>query len=139
MVSKIFSRSRGLESSVKLSKPNSAGDAGADERAERRRRHVRHLAQQVDVFGMVRELVVADQRPIGFAAGSAELVLVQLLEGLALVELNRSIEVLEQLPLGNVHYLQLQLGAGLAVHHQVVQTAPRTFELLERRGVHDRH
>ena len=39
--------------------------------------------------GMVGELVVADQGAVGLAAGRAELVLVELLEDLALVELDR--------------------------------------------------
>ena len=70
---------------------------------------------------MVGELVVADQGAVRLAAGHAELVFVELLEDLALVELDRPVHVLEQLPLGDVQHLELQLGAGFAVHHQVVQ------------------
>ena len=57
---------------------------------------------------MVGELVVADQRAVGLAAGRAELVLVELLEDLALVELDRPVHVLEQLALGDVQHLELQ-------------------------------
>ena len=48
---------------------------------------------------MVGELVVADQRAVRLAAGRAELVLVELLEDLALVELDGLVQVLEQVAL----------------------------------------
>ena len=48
------------------------------------------MLSRLDVVGMVGELVVADQRAVGLAAGRAELVLVDLLEELALVELDRA-------------------------------------------------
>ena len=67
------------------------------------------FAKQVDVLGVVGELVVADQRAVGLAAGRAELVLVELLEDLALVELDRLVHVLEQLALGDVEHLDLEL------------------------------
>ena len=56
---------------------------------------------------MVGELVVADQGAVGLAAGRAELVLVELLEDLALVELDRLVDVLEELPLGEFSTLSL--------------------------------
>ena len=46
------------------------------------------LPSRLDVFGMVREFVVADQRAVRLAARRAEFVLVELLEDLALVELD---------------------------------------------------
>ena len=67
---------------------------GRDERTETSRRDLRHLRQQVDVFRVVRELVVADQGTVGLAARRAELGLVDLLEGLALVELVDHLRVL---------------------------------------------
>ena len=50
---------------------------------------------------MIGELVVADQGPVGLAAGRAEFVLVDLLEDLALVELDRLVQILEQLALAD--------------------------------------
>jgi len=44
---------------------------------------------------MLRPFVVADQRPVRLAAGRAELRLVNLLEDLALIELDRLVEILE--------------------------------------------
>ena len=64
------------------------GAGAADERGERGRGDVRHQPQRLDVVGVVGPLVVADQRAIGLAARRAELVFVDLLEQLALVELD---------------------------------------------------
>ena len=123
-VSKIFARSRGLASSVPAVEAEHAGAGGRDERRERRRRDVGHQAQRLDVVRMLRPLVVADQRAVGLAARRAELVLVDLLEQLALVELDRALQIARQVALRQVQHAQLQAGAGLAVHHQVVQSAP---------------
>ena len=114
------------------------GGRGRDERAEGGRRHVRHLAQEVDILRVIDELVVADQRSIWLAAGRSKLILVQLLEDLALVELDGLVDVVEQLALGDVQHLDLQHGAGLAVHHQVVEPAPGPFQFLKVGMVHDR-
>src|SRR5205085_1765312 len=65
------------------------GRRGGDERRERRRRHVRDLLEQRDVLRVVRELVVADQDAERLPAGHAELVLADLLEEPALVDLDR--------------------------------------------------
>ncbi len=115
-----------------------AGAGRGDERRERAGRDVGHQPQRLDVVRMVRPLVVADQGAIGLAAGRAELVLVDLLEQLALVELDRPAEVAVQLALGQVEHAQLERGAGLGVLHQVVQPAPAALELEELRIVHDR-
>ena len=85
------------------------GRGRADERAKSRRRDVRQLAQHVDVLGMVGEFVIADERAIRFAAGRAELVFIELFEKLALIEFDRAVEVLEEVALGNVEHLELQL------------------------------
>ena len=87
---------------------------------------------------MVAPLVVADQRAVGLAARRAELVLVDLLEELALVELDGAGEVAIELALGQVEHAQLQRGAGLRVMDQVMQSPPRALELEELRIVHDR-
>jgi len=109
-----------------------------DERAEARGRNLRHLGEQVDVFGVIRELVIADDRAIRLATRRAEFGLVDLLERLALVELDRLVEILEELTLADVEHPQLELGARLGVHHQMVQTPPRSLQLLEVGVVHDR-
>src|SRR4030095_7146370 len=68
---------------------------GRDERRERGRRHVRHVPEQLDVFRVVGEFVVADQCAVRLAARRAELALIELLEGLALVEFDGLRQVLE--------------------------------------------
>ena len=88
--SKIFSRSRGLDSSVKSWNPNIEAPAAVMNGAKAAAATFDTLGEQLDVLGMVGELVVADQRAIGLAAGNAELALVDLLEDLALIELDRS-------------------------------------------------
>ena len=60
------------------------------------------LLQQGDVLRMAAELVVAHQQAVGVAAEGAVLLLVDLLEQRALVELGGLLEVLEQLLLGDV-------------------------------------
>src|SRR5262249_27225318 len=70
-------------------------------------------------------------------AGGAELVLVDLFEEGALVELDRLLHVPGQVALGDVEHPDLQLGAGLRVHDQVVQAAPGALHLLERGVVQD--
>ena len=101
-LSKILARSRGLASSVKLSKLNSLGLAADDERGVRRRGHAGDHLQQADVLGVAAELVVADQHPVRLAAELAVLFLVDLLEQRALVELDGLLQVLEQLLLLDV-------------------------------------
>ena len=87
---------------------------------------------------MIGELVVADQGAVGLTSRRTEFRFVNLLEGLALIEFHRLIEILEKLPLGKVEHPQFQLGTGLGVLHEIVQTTPRTFQLLKRLVVHDR-
>ncbi len=70
-----------------------AGAGSRDERCERRGGDIGHQAQRLDVVGMLGPLIVADQRAIGLAAGHTELILVDLLEELALVELDRTLQV----------------------------------------------
>ena len=63
---------------------------------------LRDLLEQGDVLRVAAELVVADQHAVGVAAEGAVLLLVDLLEERALVELDRLLEVLQQLLLGHV-------------------------------------
>ena len=86
---------------------------------------------------MVGPLVIADQRGVGLAARRAELVLVDLLEQLALVELHRPRQIAEQFALRQVDDPQLEVRARLAIHDEVVQAAPAAFELRKPLMVHD--
>src|SRR5579862_356303 len=86
---------------------------------------------------MPAELVVSDQRAEWVSAESAILFLVDLLEHLALIEFYGLIEVLEQIRLTDVHQLDLEAAGCFGLHHEVLQAAPRTFQLLERFGMYD--
>ena len=86
---------------------------------------------------MVGPLVVADQRPIGFAARRAELVLVDFLEQHALVELDRAGEVAMQFPLGRIDNPDLEVGARFGIPDQVEQATPTSLQLAETGVVHD--
>ena len=88
--------------------------------------------------GCRRPFVVADQRAVRLAARGAEFIFVDFLEQLALVEFYCLGQIAGQFPLADVEHAQLQAGSGLAVHDQVVEPAPGTFQLGELRRVHDR-
>ena len=51
---------------------------------------------------MIDELVIADERPVGLPPRDAELIFVELLENLALIELDGLVDVVEELTLGDV-------------------------------------
>ena len=72
---------------------------GGDERREGGGGDVGDQPQRLDVVGMLRPFVVADQRAVRLAAGRAELVLVDFLEQLALVEFDRLGQVAGQFAL----------------------------------------
>ena len=69
--------------------------------------HARHLFQQVDVFRMICEFVVTNQRTKRLSTGHTELVFVKFLEQSALVELNGFVKILEDLSLGYIQHPQL--------------------------------
>ncbi len=62
----------------------------------RRGGHVRYLLQQFHIFGMLAELVVADQRAERGTAENAVLFFVHLLEQRALVEFRRALQVVQE-------------------------------------------
>ena len=120
------------------------GEAVHVEHFRRRRRqqrrvgrggHLRNLFEQLDVFRVPAKLVVADQRAERSPAEDAVLLLVDLLEQRALVELRRALQVAQQFLLGDVDHADLQLVAGLALIHQVLQAAPAPLQFLELLGV----
>ena len=85
------------------------------------------------------EVIIADQRAIGFAAELAEFLFVDLLEDRRLVPC-RAFELaqgLVQVLLGDVHHPDLQHLIGFGVVHEVVQTAPGAFHLLKIGVVQD--
>ena len=77
--------------------------------AERAGGDVGQQAQGFDVVRMVAQLVVADQRAVGFAAGRAEFVFVDLLEESGLVEFDGPAQILEKLALRDVEHAHLSL------------------------------
>ena len=95
------------------------------------------ILSRLHVLGAAAELVVADQHAVGLAAELAVLFLVDLLEQLALVELDGLLEVLEQLLLLDVQDADLEVLARLALIDEIVQAAPGRFQLLEVGVVHD--
>jgi hypothetical protein len=85
------------------------------------------------------EVVIPDQAAEGLAAELAVLLLVELLEDGALVP-GGTLEFLEglvQLLLGDVHHPDLEHLVRFGVVHQVMQSTPGPFELLEVRVVQD--
>ena len=94
------------------------------ERRVRRRSHLRDLLQQLDVFRPAAEFVIADQGRERSAAEDAVFFFVDLLEQRALVEFGSPLQVAQQFPLGDVENADLELVAGFALVHQVLETAP---------------
>ena len=84
---------------------------------------------------MIGELIVADQCAVGLTARRAVFGLVDLLEEVALVELDRLFQVLADLVLGGRHHLDLELGAGLRILDQVMKAAIAPLQLLKIRVV----
>ena len=101
----------------------------------RRRSYLGNPLQQIDILGSSPEFVIAHQRRKWSAAEDAELLFVDLLEQRALVEFRRALEVAQQFRLRRVEHPDLQLVAGFTLIHQVLQPAPRAFQLLEARVV----
>src|SRR5262245_3399349 len=108
-----------------------------DQRCERRRGDVRQLLEQQEVLRVLFELEVADQGAERLPPRRPELVLVDLLEQPALVELDGLGEVVEQVFLAGVQHADRERGAGLAVLDQIEEAAPRRLELLEFGRMHD--
>jgi hypothetical protein len=86
-VSKTLPRSRGLSSSGEALEVEHASVGRREERRVRAGGDLRHLLEQLHVLARLVEVVVADERAEGRAAEDAVLLLVDLLEQRALVEL----------------------------------------------------
>jgi hypothetical protein len=110
---------------------------GRDEWRMRSRGHVRHFLEPLDVLRAAAELEVANEHAIRTTAERPVLFLVNLLELDALVEFHRAFEVLLNLVFGGVQQTKLQHGPCFRTAHEVVKSAPRSFEFAERFVVHD--
>ncbi|CAJ8693906.1 Uncharacterised protein [Burkholderia pseudomallei] len=116
--------------------PEQLGRRRRDERRVRGGRDVRHLLDEVLVFRLARDLVVAHQHAERRAAERAEFLFVHLLEERALIELGRVLEIANEIALRRVQRLDLDRRAGVAFLHQVIEPAPGALETLELRRVH---
>ena len=97
---------------------------------------IKKLLEQIDILWMPAEFVISHERAERFSARRPVFFLVDFFENGALIEFRRRFEILEKIRLADVHQLDLQAARGFRLLHEVVQTAPRTFQLLERFGVH---
>ena len=113
------------------------GRGRGNEGGMRRSRHRRHLFQKLQVFRMLAELVIANQRAIRLAAEYSELFFVNFLEGRALIEFRGALQVPQKVLLGDIQHPDLQHGAGFALADQVLQASPTAFQLLKRGMVKD--
>ena len=86
----------------------------------RRCRHRCHLFQKLQVFRMLAELVITNQRAIGLAAEDAELLFVNFLERRALIKFRGALKVPQQVLLGNIQHLDFQHGAGFTLAEQIL-------------------
>jgi len=86
---------------------------------------------------MAAEFVVSHQHAKWASAQCSVLLFVDLLEGLALVEFDGFIQVLEQIVLADVQQLDFEAARSLGLHHEILQATPRTFQFLESFGMHD--
>jgi hypothetical protein len=101
------------------------------ERSVRRGGDVGDFLQQLDIFRPAAELVIPQQGAEGRAAEDAVFLFVDLLEEGALIELGRPLQVAQQFLLGDVEHADLELVAGFALIHEVLETAPTGFQFLE--------
>src|SRR5262249_46605878 len=113
----------GIQSSP-VGKVQHIGRGAGDERGMSRSRYMRHLLQELGVFRMLAEFVVANQCAEGRTAEDAVLFLINLLEESALVEFRSALQILQQLLLAAIQDLDLQHGSGFALIHQVSESAP---------------
>ena len=132
-----MARSRGSPSCGEAVQVEDLGSRRGDEGRMRGRGNLRDLLQKSEILRVARELVVADERPVGGAAEHPELLLVDFLEEGRLVELGRFLHVSKQVFLRDIHHPDLEVLPGLALVHQVGQASPGRFEFLKLGVVHD--
>ena len=99
----------------------------------RGRGHLRHLAEHLHVGRRLIEVVVADQAAERLAAKLPVFGFVDFLEERTLIP-GGALEAFQGLPeigLADVHEANLQHLVGLGVVDEIVQSAPRAFELLK--------
>ena len=101
----------------------------------RRGRDLRNFLQQLQIFRMLAEFVVAHQRAERLAAENAVLFFVHLLEHRALVEFRRTLQIAQQVLLRRIQNPDLQLRSGLRLVQQIFQSAPGRLQFLKLRVV----
>src|SRR5271157_1561094 len=96
-----------------------------------------NLLKKFNVFRMLAEFVVADERRKRLAAKDAEFIFIDLLEHHALIEFGSALQVAQQFFLADVENGELEHGVGFALVHQVLDAAPARLQLLKSRMVKD--
>src|SRR5439155_7791657 len=91
-----------------------------------------HFLEQSNVLRMAAELEISDQGAERSATKGAVLFFIDLLEDRALVELDRLVKVFEQIGLADIQQLDLETARSFRLLDEIVQSAPRAFQLLER-------
>ena len=109
------------------------GRRAGNEWRHRRRRHLGHFGQQLDIWRALVKMVVTYQAAKRLTAKLAVFLFINFLEERALVPIGAfvALQGFAQLGLGDVHHPNLELLVGLGVVDHVMQAAPGTFELLE--------
>src|SRR5204863_773153 len=95
-----------------------------DEWRVRGRGDAGHLLQESYILRMTAELVVSNQGSERCASKGAVLFLVNLLEHLALIELNGLIQILEQIRLADVQQLDLEAAGSFRLLDEIMQAPP---------------
>ena len=114
-----------------------------DDRAKRRRRHAGqsgqcgHVVRACRWRGAVSHLVVDHQQAVRLAARRAELVLVNLAEHMALVELDGAFQVATDFVPAGVEQFDFEACALVGAVHQPGDAAPGTFQAAQPRVVQD--
>ena len=136
---------RALQANEIVTQIEHAGAGIGKERAEGRCRHACDRLEDVEVVicgafdGLRVDLVIGDDRPERLPARRPEFILVDLVEQLTLVELDRAVEIASQLRPAQSRDLDLDGGRAFPplTSHEVVKTAPTRFKTLEAAMVQD--
>src|SRR5690606_10006239 len=83
------------------------------------------------------DFVITDQYTVGFATGRAVLFAVNFLKKLALVKIQRPINILSDFSPADVEIADFDVTAAFSLYHQVPETTPGRFKFLKIRVVDD--